>query len=115
LLIAVIGVYGLLAYAVAQRKPELGIRLALGASPSDMAWLLARQTLLRTMAGLVGGLAAAWWFSLLFDSLLFGVRAHDPAIFVGVAALLLVAALAAVAEPAWRAMKIDSMSALRVE
>ena len=115
LVIAVVGVYGLLAYTVARRMPELGIRLTLGASPFQVSALLVRQTLLRVLAGLAGGLIAAWWMSRWLESLLFGVRPHDPAIFAGVAGFLLAASLAAVLSPIRRAMSIDPATALRTE
>ena len=114
LMIAVIGVYGLLAYTVAQRMPELGIRL-IGASPLQVSWLMLRQAMLRVLAGTTGGLVASWWLTQWLRSLLFGVRPHDPATFAGVAALLALTSLAAVLAPARRAMKIDPMVALRAE
>ena len=115
LLIAVVGVYGLLAYTVAQRMPELGIRLTLGASPRQVSWLLLRQAMLGVLAGVIGGLLGAWWLARWLESLLFGVRPHDPATFVGVAGLLVLASLAAVLVPARRAMRIDPAMALRAE
>jgi len=114
-LIAVVGVYGLLAYTVAQRTPELGIRLTLGASPLAVSWLLLRQAMLRVLAGVAGGLLGAWWLARWLESLLFGVRPHDPATFTGVAGLLVLASLAAVLVPARRATRIDPMTALRAE
>jgi len=115
LLIALMGVYGLLTYTVAQRTPELGIRLALGASPARMSWLLLRQAVLRSLAGMAAGLAAAWWLSRGMASLLFEVRPHDPVTFAGVAVALTIASLAAVVWPVRRAAKIDPMAALRAE
>jgi ABC-type antimicrobial peptide transport system permease subunit len=115
LLIAIVGVYGLLAYTLAQRLPELGIRLALGASPVQVSWLLLRQAMLRVLAGVAGGLLAAWWLSRWMESLLVGVRPHDPTIFALTAGVLLLASLAAVVAPARRAMKVDPMVALRAE
>jgi putative ABC transport system permease protein len=115
LLIAVVGVYGLLAYTVARRMPELGIRLTLGASPPQVSCMLLRQAMVRVFAGVTGGLLGAWWLARWLESLLFGVRPHDPATFVGVAGLLILASLAAVLPPARRAMKIDPATALRAE
>ncbi|HVP46050.1 MAG TPA: ABC transporter permease [Bryobacteraceae bacterium] len=115
LLIAVVGVYGLLAYTVAQRTPELGIRLALGASPLEVSWLLLRQAMLRVLTGIAAGLLGAWWLARWIESLLFGVRPHDPAIFASVAGVLALTSLAAVLAPARRAMRIDPTTALRVE
>jgi len=115
LLIAVVGVYGLVAYTVAQRMPEFGIRLTLGASPLLVSWLLLRQAMVRVLAGIAGGLLGAWWLAQWLESLLFGVRPHDPATFVGVAGILVLASLTAVLVPARRAMKIDPTTALRAE
>jgi len=115
LLIALVGVYGLLAYTVARRTPELGIRSTLGASPVQLCWMLVRQTLARVLVGIAGGLIGAWWLARWLESLLFGVRPHDPATFAGVAGLLLLAAVAAVLIPARRAMAIDPTTALRAE
>jgi predicted permease len=115
LLIALVGVYGLLAYTVAQKMPELGIRLTLGASPLQIAWLLVRQTLGRVLIGVSGGLLGAWWLAKWMESLLFGVRSRDPATFAAVAGLLIAASLIAVSLPARRAMRIDPTVALRSE
>jgi putative ABC transport system permease protein len=115
LLIAVVGVYGLLAYTVEQRMPDLGIRLTLGASPRQVSWLLLRQAMVRVLAGIVGGLLGAWWLAQWLESLLFSVRPHDPAIFAGVAGILVLASMAAVLVPTRRAMKIDPTTALRAE
>ncbi len=115
LLIAVIGVYGLLAYSFARRTPELGIRLALGASPFALSWLLLRNAAGRVFAGISGGLLLAWWVGRFLQTLLFGVHPHDPAIFAGVAGVLVLASAAAVLAPARRAMRMDPMTALRTE
>jgi len=115
LLIAVVGVYGLLAYTVARRMPELGIRLTLGASPWRVSWLLLRQAMLRVIAGVTAGLLAAWWLARWLESLLFGVRPHDPATYIGVASLLLLSSLAALMAPIRRALRMDPAAALRAE
>ena len=115
LLIAMIGVYGLLAYTVAQRMPEFGIRVALGASPGQISWLLLRQAMVRVCAGVIGGLLGAWWFARLLASTLFGVRPHDPLIFAGLAGLLVAVSMAAVWFPVRRATEIDPTTALRSE
>jgi len=115
LLIAVVGVYGLLAYTLAQRMPELGIRLTLGASPRQVAGLLLRQAMLRVLGGIAGGLLGAWWLARGMESLLFGVRPHDAGTFLGAAALIAVASLTAVLVPAKRAAQIDPTAALRAE
>jgi predicted permease len=115
LLIALVGVYGLLAYTVTQRVPELGIRLTLGASPRQIVSLLVCHALVRILLGISGGLLGAWWLVRWIDSMLFGVRAHDPATFAAVAGLLIVASLVAVSFSARRAMRIDPSIALRAE
>ena len=115
LLIALVGVYGLLAYTVARRMPELGIRLTLGASPLHLSWLLIRQTMLQVFAGVAGGLLGAWWLARWLESQLFGVRPHDPTTFTRVAGLLILTSLAAVIVPVRRATKINPMTALRAE
>lgn len=115
LLIAVVGLYGLLTYAVAQRVPELGIRLTLGASPFQVAWMLLSQAMARVLAGIAVGLMGAWWLARLLESQLFGVKTHDAATFAGVAVLLVVASILAVVAPARRAIRIDPAAALRAE
>ena len=115
LLIALVGVYGMLAYTIVQRMPELGIRLTLGASPLELSAMLLRQAMARVLGGLAAGLLCSWWLARWLESLLFGVRPHDPATFAGVAGLLVLASLAAVLVPARRAMKIDPATALRAE
>jgi putative ABC transport system permease protein len=115
LLIAVIGVYGVLTYTLAQRMQELGIRLTLGASPLQVSWLLLRQGMSRVLAGTAIGLLGAWWLAQWLESLLFGVRPHDPETFVEVAGILILASMAAVLAPARRAMNIDPTTALRAE
>jgi len=115
LLIAVVGIYGLLAYTVAQRTPEFGIRLALGASSRDIGWLVLRQALMRVLAGAAAGLIGAWLLAQSLQSLLFGVNPHDPASFAAVAALLVLISLAAAAIPTRHAMRADPAAALRAE
>jgi putative ABC transport system permease protein len=115
LLIALVGVYGLLAYTIAQRMPELGIRVALGASPLQISWLLFRQAMIRVLVGVAGGLLGAWWLARWIESLLFAVRPHDPVIFAGVAFILVLAALGAVVAPTRRALNIDATAALRAQ
>ena len=115
LMIAVIGIHGLLAYSVERRIPELGIRLALGASRLEILALLLRGTMVRVFAGLVCGLLVAWWVAELIASQLFEIRPHDPAIFAGVAACLGLSSFIAVLAPARRAISIDPSVALRAE
>jgi putative ABC transport system permease protein len=115
LLLAAIGVYGLMAYSVEQRTQEIGIRLALGAQAGQVRTMVVRQGMQLAITGVVLGLAAAFWLTRFITAFLFGVMPRDPAVFVGVPLLLAAVGLAAVWLPARLASRIDPMSALRVE
>jgi putative ABC transport system permease protein len=112
-LLAAIGLYGVVAYGVAQRRPELGLRIALGAQSAGVAWSIVRRGLALTSAGLVAGLLMAAALARLLSGFLYGVRPIDPVTFGAAALGLLLVAVVASAVPAWRAMRVDPMTALR--
>lgn len=113
-LLALIGIYGVISYSVAQRTHEVGIRRALGAGRGDILWLVARQALGLVLTGIVLGLGAAFALTRLSTALLFHVSATDPATFAGIALLFLSISLAAAYIPARRAAGIDPVAALRI-
>jgi len=115
LAIGVIGIYGVIAYAVSQRRSEIGVRLALGAAPGTVVAMIVKQGAAVALAGIAAGLALAAGGSGVLTSLLFGVSPHDPAVFVGVGTLLTVVALFACWLPARSAARISPTEALRAE
>jgi putative ABC transport system permease protein len=115
LLLAAIGIYGLMAYSVEQRTQEIGIRLALGAQASQVKNMVVFQGMVLAMVGVVIGLGASFWLARLITTFLFGVTARDPIVFGGIPILLSVVALLAVWLPARRASKVDPLVALRYE
>jgi putative ABC transport system permease protein len=115
LVLAAVGIYGVLSYSVSQRVQEVGIRMALGAKPGQVLWLVVGQGLKLALVGVAIGLPLAFLFARAISSMLFGVKPADPATFVGVPAILLGVALAACYIPARRATKVDPLVALRYE
>jgi predicted permease len=115
LLLAAIGVYGLMAYSVQHRTQEIGIRMALGAEAARVKRMVVRQGMLLVSIGLVIGLGAAFYLARLLGAVLFEVKPYDPTVFVAVPVMLALIALAAVALPAQRASRVAPLEALRYE
>ncbi len=115
LTLAALGLYGVIAYSVVQRTQEIGIRMAIGAQRRDVLQLILSGGLKLVALGVVIGLAGAFAFTRVLQTQLFGVTAHDPLTFAGNAALLVAVAAIACLLPAWRATRVDPMTALRAE
>ncbi len=114
-LLAAVGLYGVMAYVVARRTREIGIRMALGATQKNVAWMILREIIGMLVAGLGIGLIAAYGIGRVVESLLFGVKAGDPVVFVIAAGLLVAVALLAGWLPSRKAANVDPMVALRYE
>ena len=115
LLLAAIGIYGVVAYVVAKRTKEIGLRMALGATPSGVVAMVVSQASRPVVAGIAGGLIGAFLLTRVLETMLFGVTASDPMTFVGAVAVLSAVATTACFVPAMRASRIDPMVALRNE
>jgi predicted lysophospholipase L1 biosynthesis ABC-type transport system permease subunit len=113
LMVAAVGLFGVLSYAIAQRTRELGLRAALGARPLDIVNLVLGQGLAITVAGLAVGLLVSAGLARSISTLLYGITPYDGTTYVGVAIVLVIAAAAACAAPAWRAARLDPLRALR--
>ncbi len=115
LLIAAVGLYGAMAYAVARRTGEIGIRMALGAQRPKIVWMVLREVLAVSAAGILVGYGASRWATRFVESFLYGTKANDPLAIVAAILILVAAALIAGYVPAWRASRIDPAVALRNE
>jgi putative ABC transport system permease protein len=115
LLLAAVGIYGVLSYAVARRTREIGIRISLGASRADVLRMVAMQALWQALVGSAVGVAGAGLLSKLMTRMLYGVQPTDPTTFAGVAVVLGAVAVIAMCIPARRATRIEPMVALRSE
>lgn len=115
LLLAAVGIYGVISYTVAQRTREIGIRMVLGAGQADVLKVVVAQAMRPVLAGLAIGLAASFGLTRLMAGMLYGVNAGDPVTFIGVALVLAAVALVATLVPARRAIGIAPVAALRHE
>jgi ABC-type antimicrobial peptide transport system permease subunit len=115
LLLAAVGLYGLMSYAVVRRTGEIGLRMALGALPSHVLGMIVRESMGLVVLGVLIGIGAAWGATRWISSMLFGLSANDPLTYVVVATLLVMVAIVACLLPARRASKVEPMKALRTE
>jgi ABC-type antimicrobial peptide transport system permease subunit len=115
LLLASAGLYGVLGYAVTRRTNEIGVRLALGATPGTVLWSVLRESCALVAIGVAIGVPAALALTRLLASQLYDVTPTDPWVLSGAAACLFIVALAAASQPAWRASRVDPLVALRYE
>jgi ABC-type antimicrobial peptide transport system permease subunit len=115
LLLAAVGLYGVLSYLTTQRTPDIGLRIAVGAQRSQILRLVLFEGLRPALIGLIFGVAASALATQLLRSMLYGTQPLDPAAFAGAAAMLMAVAVLACLIPAWRASRIDPIQALRTE
>jgi putative ABC transport system permease protein len=115
LLLAAIGIFGVISFSISLRTREIGVRMALGATPTSIRHLVMAESAKLVLSGLAAGIPAALILTHFLSALLFGVTPTDPLTFIGVALLLMLVALAAAYLPARRAIRIDPMVALRCE
>jgi putative ABC transport system permease protein len=114
-LLSALGIYGVVAHAVERRTREIGVRMALGATRASILGLVMRNGMRMVIAGVAAGLVAAALVTRALRGLLFGVPALDPLTFAGVTGLLLLVAVCAILVPALRAMRLDPITALRID
>jgi ABC-type antimicrobial peptide transport system permease subunit len=117
MILAMVGLYGLVAYSVSRRTREIGIRLALGADRRSVVWMVLRQGLRLGLAGVAAGLVAAFWAcrAITYDPFFFGFKRVDPVAFIAVPLLLLVVTGLATWAPARHAARVDPLTSLRDE
>jgi ABC-type antimicrobial peptide transport system permease subunit len=115
LVLACVGLYGVLSYSIARRTREIGVRMALGAGRGDVLGMVLRESLMLAISGVMVGVAGALAVTRYTSSMLWGLTPHDPTTIVGAAALLLAVTLLAAYVPARRAARVDPMTALRAE
>ena len=113
MLLAAVGIYGVVAYDVGERTGEIGVRMAMGAQPADVFKLVVGQGARLAAMGIAIGVTASLWLTRLMSTLLFGITPTDPVTFAGISVLLAVMALGASYLPSRRAMALDPMAALR--
>jgi putative ABC transport system permease protein len=113
LVLSAVGIYAVTAYSVTQRRQEIGVRMALGAHPRQVSWLILRRALIQLSLGLALGLALAWPTTTVLQSLVVQIPTHDPVTFSAIIGVLVLTTLTACLIPARRATRLDPLTALR--